>query len=52
MIIRTNKRVQIVLNSSSLFCTNELDGIELDGGDDDDFGDEILRRLPGQGGNL
>ena len=41
MIIRTNKRDRAAFSSKDLFCSEELEGIELNGGDDD-FGDEML----------
>ena len=50
MIIYTNRSDQAALSSSNgLFSAVELDGIELNGGDDD-FGDEMLRSLYGKGG--
>jgi len=41
MIIRINKRDRAAFSSKDLFCSEELEGIELNGGDDD-FGDEML----------
>lgn len=51
MTIYKNKHDQINFSSKDLFSSEELDGIELNGGDDD-FGDEMLRRLPGKGSIL
>ena len=48
MIIYRKRSDQAAFNSNGLFSAEMLDGIELNGGDDD-FGDEILRRLPGKG---
>ncbi len=47
MIIHINSCNQSTFSSNSLFSFDEIDGIELNGGEDD-FGDEILRRLPGR----
>jgi hypothetical protein len=47
MIIRVNSSIQAAFISKSLFSCDQIDGIELNGGEDD-FGDEILRRLPGR----
>ena len=41
MIICENRRDQTTFSSNSLFSAEELDGIELNGGDDD-FGEENL----------
>jgi hypothetical protein len=43
MIIYKNKHDQSKFSRNGLFSTGELDGIELNGGDDD-FGDEMLLR--------
>lgn len=43
MIFYKNKCDQVTFRSNSLFCVEELDGIELNG-EDDDFGDELLFR--------
>jgi hypothetical protein len=48
MIIRKNKSDGAAFNSNSLFSAEELEGIELNGGDDD-FGDEMLLRGTGNG---
>ena len=47
MIILTNKSDRAAFSSKDLFSSEELDGIELNGGDDD-FGDEILLRGAGK----
>ncbi len=45
MIICKNRNDQAAFSNNGLFSAEVLVGIELNGGDDD-FGDEILRRLP------
>ena len=47
MINRTQSRHQVVFGNNNLFSFDEIDGIELNGGEDY-FGDEILRRRPGR----
>ncbi len=43
--IRASKCNYMNFSSNNLFSFDEVDGIELNGGNDD-FGDEVLRRLP------
>ena len=46
MIIRTTSCSHITFSNNNLFSFDQIDGIELNGGEDY-FGDEILRKLPG-----
>ena len=47
-IIFKNRR-KATFNGNGFFCAEEIFGIELNNGGDDDFGDEILRTRPGSG---